>query len=1268
MATNNILKQYIGGQWVPVVVGASGKGISSIIRTSGTGAAGTTDTYTITYTDSTISTFTVYNGADGAGGGGDMLKSTYDTNNDGKVDVAATADAVAWTGVTGKPTFATVATTGAYSDLTGKPTLATVASTGAYSDLTGKPTLATVATSGSYNDLSNRPTLATVATSGAYSDLTGRPTLATVATSGSYGDLLNIPSNLATTNTSQTFTNKVYTSPVFDTTFKLNAYGVSSYTALPQTNASIVSNENNYRVFYTQNTNSGSDASSDFIVYNNLAVDADSYYVDMGMNSSNFSSTLWPIFPANSAYIFTAGGPVSSPAAASLYIGTGSPESDLVFFTGGTDTTNVRSTVKHDTGNLLINKTTDDNLNKLQVNGGISGTGLYLSGPAYATGSITQPTQLATKAYVDNAASTGIHIHAPVRVEKHGSWTVTYVNGGTTSTITTIADNKTITTSAAHGLAINDLVYVTTTSNGLTLNTAYFITTIPTTDSFTLSASYGGVEITSLTNGTGLSITLKANTGVGATLTNAGTQAALNVGGVDLAVNDRIAVIRSTDAYQNGVYIVTDIGSASTNWVLTRATDENKYAPHETTGISDGDYFYIKEGSPGAGESYVVTTDVPIIFGITPITFTLFNSSVAYTVSAPLNLTGTTLSLSGQVDSAHGGTGQSAVFTGDVLYGSAADTWSRLSLGAPYKSLVVNASGTNVEWNAVALNQSNAVSGQLGVSNGGTGASTVSDARTALGLAIGTNVQAWSANLDSWAGTSPSNVSLTGGNIDGVTIGGTTPAAVSSSQFVGTKTISTASNQGAYAYGNLSFNATNLIASYAVNANTYAQVIIQNTNASSAASSDFVVNNNLSTDSTYYGDFGMNSSTWTGVLGTNSLSAPNSVYLSATSSDLVIGTTTDNKIRFVLNGGADVATFEQGKFNATNAALTTPAISGATYSTNNTFVAGTNAQGQGTITQDNIVITSTANNPSGVTLPTATTGRMITITNKGTNPVNIYPASGGQIDALGANAALQLPVGEWIEFNASSGTQWYSTINAIVNASALNGVLALTNGGTGGTTSQTAYNNISGYTSTASSGTTITFTAASSPRQIITGTTAQTITLPVVSTLELGYRYEIVNNSTNIITINSSGGNLVTALSPGGGVKVRCILLTGTTAASWDYGWNDLSIDTRMVPQIASTGNLTLDTTHIGKHIYHASGAAAAQYTIPANGTVPYEIGTSFTFVNMSANAVTIAITTDTMYLMGTGTTGSRTLAQYGMATALKTNTTEWVISGTNLT
>lgn len=105
--------------------GATGRGISTVVRTSGTGAPGTTDTYTITYSDATTSTFGVYNGANGVNGAGvgDMLTSAYDTNADGKVNAADAADAVPWAGVTGKPaTFAPSTHAHAITDVTGLQT------------------------------------------------------------------------------------------------------------------------------------------------------------------------------------------------------------------------------------------------------------------------------------------------------------------------------------------------------------------------------------------------------------------------------------------------------------------------------------------------------------------------------------------------------------------------------------------------------------------------------------------------------------------------------------------------------------------------------------------------------------------------------------------------------------------------------------------------------------------------------------------------------------------------------------------------------------------------------------------------------------------------------------------------------------------------------------------------------------------------------------------------------------------------------------------
>ena len=104
------------------------------------------------------------------------------------------------------------------------------------------------------------------------------------------------------------------------------------------------------------------------------------------------------------------------------------------------------------------------------------------------------------------------------------------------------------------------------------------------------------------------------------------------------------------------------------------------------------------------------------------------------------------------------------------------------------------------------------------------------------------------------------------------------------------------------------------------------------------------------------------------------------------------------------------------------------------------------------------------------------------------------------------------------------------------------------------------------------------------------------------------------------------------------------------------------------IPQNSQNGNYGLVLADAGKHIYHPSGQAAATYTIPANSNIGYTTGTAITIVNGSANNVTVAITTDTMYLSSNGATGSRTLAQYGIATALKVTSNVWVISGSGLT
>jgi len=101
------------------------------------------------------------------------------------------------------------------------------------------------------------------------------------------------------------------------------------------------------------------------------------------------------------------------------------------------------------------------------------------------------------------------------------------------------------------------------------------------------------------------------------------------------------------------------------------------------------------------------------------------------------------------------------------------------------------------------------------------------------------------------------------------------------------------------------------------------------------------------------------------------------------------------------------------------------------------------------------------------------------------------------------------------------------------------------------------------------------------------------------------------------------------------------------------------------MPQNSQSGAYPIVIGDAGKHIYASATMTA---TIPANSSVAFPIGTTIAFIAAAGATLTIAITTDTMYLGGTGTTGSRTLAPYGMATAVKVTATSWFINGTGLT
>lgn len=148
-------------------------------------------------------------------------------------------------------------------------------------------------------------------------------------------------------------------------------------------------------------------------------------------------------------------------------------------------------------------------------------------------------------------------------------------------------------------------------------------------------------------------------------------------------------------------------------------------------------------------------------------------------------------------------------------------------------------------------------------------------------------------------------------------------------------------------------------------------------------------------------------------------------------------------------------------------------------------------------------------------------------------------------------------------------------------------------------------------------------------------------------------------------TATTINGNAITAgtgtLTLGSGTLNTGVggTLTGSSSAAIYYD---------NIPQNSQTAAYQLVLSDAQKCIFHPSSDNSIRtYTIPANASVAFPIGTVVTFVNL-INVVTIAITTDTMILAGVGSTGSRTLAVNGIATAMKVASTTWIISGTGLT
>lgn len=313
-------------------------------------------------------------------------------------------------------------------------------------------------------------------------------------------------------------------------------------------------------------------------------------------------------------------------------------------------------------------------------------------------GAPVDPQDAATKEYVDTIGGTGLIIHDPVKVETHIALNATYTQGGTTQTTTTITSNSIITFSANHGLSIGDGIVWDNSFNGIVGGESYWVHSVESLTSITIKPTYYGEIITTLTNGAGLSQTSRANPGVGATLTNAGANAAIAIDGITLSLSDRVLVHGQVNSAYDGIYVVTVVGDGATAWELTRSSDMNMYIPKSASGMCAGSYLFVQQGLTGAGESYVLTQPITeIIIGTDNLTFSLFSAAGAYTAGNGIAITGTIISAN--VDNI-----STEIYNGNIVVKSGANLVSPNLGNATFSSMTWDTVGNgNVSANNLSI-------------------------------------------------------------------------------------------------------------------------------------------------------------------------------------------------------------------------------------------------------------------------------------------------------------------------------------------------------------------------------------------------------------------------------------------------------------------------------------------------------------------------------------------------------------------------------------
>jgi hypothetical protein len=228
-------------------------------------------------------------------------------------------------------------------------------------------------------------------------------------------------------------------------------------------------------------------------------------------------------------------------------------------------------------------------------------------------------------------------------------------------------------------------------------------------------------------------------------------------------------------------------------------------------------------------------------------------------------------------------------------------------------------------------------------------------------------------------------------------------------------------------------------------------------------------------------------------------------------------------------------------------------------------------------------------------------------------------ATGLPVSGITASTSAALGVGSVELGHATDTTLSRSSAGVLAVEGVVVPTVSSTNTLTNKTLTLPVIDNIKlGYTATATAAGTTTLTVSSNRQQLFTGSSTQTVVLPVTSTLVAGMSYDIENNSTGNLTVNSSGGNLVATVVPGTNLHVVCIGTTLTTAADWDAEFTGFGT-------LTGTGSVVLATspTLVTPTLGVASATSVNKVTITAPAT-----GSTLTLANGSTLATSGAFST----------------------------------------